>query len=143
MSNSSKVITVLAVWGISASLPLLPQSDPQLQTDPVTHQIQPIFTTSNMINGHLWRQMSGEMKSGYLMGLNEGLLLGGALDDPNGFKWPNLTFGEIAARLDGFYSDQLNLEIPVEGACNFLTIVGTPDKLKAALENTRKIWKKK
>ena len=106
--------------------------DPPFQVDPLTHSVSPIFETYGLNNGHWWIQMEGPLKAGYLMGAIDGILDSPGRDASKTLPWPStLTFSEIVMRLDAFYSDKKNLNIPViESAC--LQQVATLSAEKAA-----------
>lgn len=83
--------------------------------DPVSHDLNATYVTNGLVNGNLWTLLKTDdaFKTGMILGVMNAFTYA---DDKGStqswFPWP-LTNGEAKSRVDSFYQDPKNLNIPV------------------------------
>ena len=100
------------------------------------------YTTADVFNGRMWKLLSGTQKISHLTGIHEGILLClnqikedlrvssdlmKEMQDSGIFDRRRLLFShqgitEIEARMDHFYEDSANLDIPIIAAYQHITL---------------------
>jgi hypothetical protein len=103
---------------------------------------QPIFTTANVFNGRMWQLMSAAQKTSHLTGIQEGVILCinqikhdlhipqdlmTKLEESGVFDRRRLLFSSqgivaIQNRINFFYQDSANLQIPIMEAYRHVTL---------------------
>ncbi len=107
----------------------MPQNDPAVAIDPVTHQMQPLFTSIGLLNGHYWKQLREDVRVGIIMGITEAAIDYSTTE--KNYPLPKLTFGELRSRIDLFYSDDRNLNIPIINVWQIQEPPELPDDVKS------------
>ena len=122
------------------------------------------FSTAGLFNGRMWQLLSGTQKISHLTGIHEGIMLclnqiKGDLKIPSDlmkkmqdsgiFDRRRLLFSsqgvtEIEARMDHFYEDSSNLNIPIIDAYHHITMelnFTSSEDLKNNLSSLRRKYK--
>jgi hypothetical protein len=130
-----RAIALLIIVGTSALC-----QNPQL-VDPVTHQVQPLYITAGLYNGHFWVRAEQEeaFKTGIILGIMEAFSYADEKGNTKSwFPWA-LTTGETRARIDSFYSDPKNLNIPVVWALGIVATQLADGDFATLLSSERKM----
>ena len=124
----------------------------------------PSFTTTDLFNGRMWQLLSGTQKISHLTGIHEGIILclnqiKGDLNiasdlmkkmqDSGVFDRRRLLFSsqgitEIETRMNHFYEDSANLDIPIIDAYQHITMelnFSTSEDLQNNLSSLRRKYK--
>lgn len=124
----------------------------------------PSFTTTDLFNGRMWQLLSGTQKISHLTGIHEGIILClnqikgdlqiasdlmKKMQDSGIFDRRRLLFSsqgitEIESRMNHFYDDSANLDIPIIDAYQHITMelnFSTPEDLKNNLSSLRRKYK--
>jgi hypothetical protein len=124
----------------------------------------PSFTTTDLFNGRMWQLLSGTQKISHLTGIHEGIILClnqikgdlqiasdlmKKMQDSGIFDRRRLLFSsqgitEIETRMNHFYDDSANLDIPIIDAYQHITMelnFSTPEDLKNNLSSLRRKYK--
>jgi hypothetical protein len=124
----------------------------------------PSFTTTDLFNGRMWQLLSGTQKISHLTGIHEGIILClnqikgdlqiasdlmKKMQDSGIFDRRRLLFSsqgitEIETRVNHFYDDSANLDIPIIDAYQHITMelnFSTPEDLKNNLSSLRRKYK--
>ena len=143
-------ITILMIVIVPAGLPALAD--------------QSAFTTSNVFNGHMWQLMGVAQKTSHLTGIQEGIRLCmdqiehdllippelmTAMKEAGIFDRRRLLFSSrgvtaIESRINIFYKDSANLEIPIMEAYRHVTLelnFANLEELQNNLSNLRHKYK--
>ena len=125
---------------------------------------QPAFTTSNGFNGHMWQLMSAAQKTSHLTGIQEGIRLcmdqikhdlhiapelmtemkAAGVFDRRRLLFSSQGITAIESRINFFYRDSANLEIPIMEAYQHVTLelnFAGPEELQNNLSNLRHKYK--
>jgi hypothetical protein len=124
----------------------------------------PSFTTTDLFNGRMWQLLSGTQKISHLTGIHEGIILClnqikgdlqiasdlmKKMQDSGIFDRRRLLFSsqgitDIETRMNHFYDDSANLDIPIIDAYQHITMelnFSTPEDLKNNLSSLRRKYK--
>ena len=124
----------------------------------------PSFSTSDLFNGHMWQLLSGTQKISHLTGIHEGIILClnqikqdlkipsdlmNKMQDAGIFDRRRLLFSsqgvtEIETRMNQFYEDSANLDIPIIDAYQHITLAlnfATPEELESNLSSLRRKYR--
>ncbi|MGD9194359.1 MAG: hypothetical protein PVH58_20730 [Desulfobacterales bacterium] len=124
----------------------------------------PSFTTNDLFNGRMWQLLNGAQKLSHLTGIHEGIILClnqinedlkissdlmKSMRDSGIFDRRRLLFSsqgitEIEARMDHFYEDSSNLNIPIIDAYHHITMelnFASSEDLKNNLSSLRRKYK--
>ena len=124
----------------------------------------PSFTTNNLFNGRMWQLLSGAQKISHLTGIHEGIILClsqikgdlkisselmKSIQDSGIFDRRRLLFSSqgvtaIETRMDHFYEDSANLNIPIIDAYHHITMelnFTSSEDLKNNLSSLRRKYK--
>lgn len=109
--------------------------------DPLTHLPDAKCLTFGAANGYMWLSLANPARLGLVIGMGEGMNWG--MSDDKELKFDDffpamLTFGEIQSRVDSFYSDSRNRNIPITWAMYILTLQLKGRDAQALLESDRK-----
>ena len=122
------------------------------------------YNTSNLFNGRMWQLLSGTQKISHLTGIHEGIILClnqikgdlkissdlmKRMQDSGIFDRRRLLFSsqgitEIEARMDQFYEDSVNLDIPIIDAYQHITMelnFSSSEDIKNNLSGLRRKYK--
>ncbi len=122
------------------------------------------YITTDLFNGRMWALMSGTQKISHLTGIHEGIILClnqikgdlkissdlmKKMQDSGIFDRRRLLFSsqgitEIEARMDHFYEDSANLDIPIIAAYQHITMelnFATSEDIKNNLLSLRRKYK--
>ena len=125
---------------------------------------QSAFTTSNVFNGHMWQLMSATQKTSHLNGIQEGIRLcmdqikhdlhippelmtemkEAGLFDRRRLLFSSQGITAIESRINLFYRDSANLEIPIMEAYRHVTLelnFASSEELQSNLSNLRHKYK--
>ena len=125
---------------------------------------QSAFTTSNVFNGHMWQLMSTTQKTSHLNGIQEGIRLcmdqikhdlhippelmtemkEAGLFDRRRLLFSSQGITAIETRINLFYRDSANLEIPIMEAYRHVTLelnFASSEELQNNLSNLRHKYK--
>ena len=120
----------------------------------------PSFITADLFNGRMWQLLSGSQKISHLTGIHEGIILClnqikqdlkipsalmNKMQDAGIFDRRRLLFSsqgvtEIETRMNQFYEDSANLDIPIIDAYQHTTLAlnfATPEDLESNLSSLR------
>ena len=124
----------------------------------------PSFSTGDLFNGHMWQLLSGTQKISHLTGIHEGIILClnqikqdlkipsdlmNKMQDAGIFDRRRLLFSSqgvtaIETRMNHFYEDSANLEIPIIDAYQHITLAlnfATPEDLESNLSSLRRKYR--
>ena len=124
----------------------------------------PSFTTSDLFNGRMWQLLNGSQKLSHLTGIHEGIILClnqikgdlmipsdlmKKMQDSGIFDRRRLLFSsqgitEIESRMNHFYEDSANLDIPIIDAYQHITLelnFATPEELHNNLSSLRRKYR--
>ena len=124
----------------------------------------PSYTTSDLFNGRMWQLLSGTQKISHLTGIHEGITLClnqikgdlkitadlmKKMQDTGMFDRRRLLFTsqgltEIEHRINHFYKDSANLDIPIVDAYQYITMelnFTASEDLKNNLSSLRRKYK--
>lgn len=122
------------------------------------------YITSNLFNGRMWQLLSETQKISHLTGIHEGIILSlnqikgdlkipldlmKKMQDAGIFDRRRLLFSsqgitEIEARMDQFYEDSANLDIPIIDAYQHITMelnFASSEDIKNNLSGLRRKYK--
>ena len=125
---------------------------------------QSAFTTSNVFNGHMWLLMSTTQKTSHLTGIQDGIRLcldqikhdlhishdlmtdmkAAGVFDRRRLLFSSQGITAIESRINFFYRDAANLEIPIMEAYRHVTLelnFASSDELQNNLSNLRHKYK--
>jgi len=121
----------------------------------------PSFITADLFNGRMWQLLSGTQKLSHLTGIHEGIILClnqikqdlkipsdlmKKMQDAGIFDRRRLLFSSqgvtaIETRMNHFYEDTANLDIPIIDAFQHITLTlnfATPEDLESNLSSLRR-----
>ena len=124
----------------------------------------PSFSTGDLFNGHMWQLLSGTQKISHLTGIHEGIILClnqikqdlkipsdlmNKMQDAGIFDRRRLLFSsqgvtEIETRMNQFFEDSANLDIPIIDAYQHITLAlnfATAEDLKSNLSSLRRKYR--
>jgi len=122
------------------------------------------YTTADVFNGRMWKLLSGTQKISHLTGIHEGILLclnqikedlrissdlmkemqESGIFDRNRLLFTHQGITEIEERMDHFYEDDANLDIPINAAYQHITLelnFATSAEIKDNLLRLRRNYK--
>ena len=125
---------------------------------------QSAFKTSNVFNGHMWQLMSAAQKTSHLTGIQEGIRLcldqikhdlhisddlmtdmkAAGVFDRRRLLFSSQGISAIESRINFFYRDTANLEIPIMEAYRHVTLelnFASSEELQNNLSNLRHKYK--
>jgi hypothetical protein len=123
-ASSSQPVAPAFTWNAqSAPAPLVaptPRSTvTDIYKDEAPSPVPP--TTKGILNGNGWKVMTQEQRLLYLRAAADGIIqMARALSLPPETRLPLGSIGEIARRLDRFYSTSENVTVPIPGALALL-----------------------
>ena len=124
----------------------------------------PSFSTAGLFNGRMWQLLSGTQKISHLTGIREGIILClnqikgdlkissdlmKKMHDAGIFDRRRLLFSSqgitaIETRMNHFYEDSANLDIPINDAYQHITLAlnfATPEDLESNLSSLRRKYR--